>query len=480
MEGAVAACKGQGLEQILPGVEDRVCGDRCKVVEESSASCELFPRRAPEVVGDVANSVKGEGQKVQGHQYGGEMLVAVTEIMFDVIALGFQDVEGLVFDFPAGTAAGGQSGDVAGADLKIGDEAVAVGHFIVGVEDLDLEPVDLQGILAIAQRNIVDPAVSVCALSLAMPDGLFACRKFDACSGNVFPDQGMRGWLADEDEMPVDRGDRFAQGLTGEQVVTEINRIEPCVLLTVGRQPSLGRCVLAVLLFGAILRGNEFRFERDHLVMSGSDQGRSQHGVEILGPALAALACRAVRAMDFLGTVIFGSVQGDQYMIAQSAEGVQAIRYALQCCDHFSEDRIEQFRLRRIQHGSNLIVGGNLGDVEQGLAIRARMVILELLLMVEEGWALHEECRERGHPEVDHSIGRIRAATLVGEPFQASSQRVQEGRENVHPLLESDSLPVANPLYADRVKKSHFGPVQAGQPRSGYPRTAPRINIDSY
>jgi hypothetical protein len=33
--------------------------------------------------------VKGEGQKVQGHQYGGEMLLAVTEIMFDVIALGF-------------------------------------------------------------------------------------------------------------------------------------------------------------------------------------------------------------------------------------------------------------------------------------------------------------------------------------------------------------------------------------------------------
>ena len=108
------------------------------------------------------------------------------------------------------------------------------------------------------------------------------------------------------------------------------------------------------------------------------------------------------------------------------------------------------------------------------------MVILELLLMLEEGWALHEECRERGYPEVDHSIGRIRAATLVGEPFQASSQRVQEGRENVHPLLESDSLPVANPLHADRVKKSHFGPLQAGQPGSSYLRTAPRINIDSY
>jgi hypothetical protein len=45
-----------------------------------------------------------------------------------------------------------------------------------------------------------------------MPDGLFACRKHGACSGNVFLDQGMRGWLADEAEMSVLCGDGFAQG----------------------------------------------------------------------------------------------------------------------------------------------------------------------------------------------------------------------------------------------------------------------------
>jgi hypothetical protein len=45
-----------------------------------------------------------------------------------------------------------------------------------------------------------------------MPNGLFACRTLDACSGNVFLDQGMRGWLADEDGMPVLCSDGFAQG----------------------------------------------------------------------------------------------------------------------------------------------------------------------------------------------------------------------------------------------------------------------------
>jgi hypothetical protein len=96
---------------------------------------------------------------------------------------------------------------------------------------------------------------------------------------------------------------------------------------------------------------------------------------------------------------------------------------------------------------------------------------------------LHEECRERGHPEVDHSIGRIRAATLVGEPFQASPGRVQEGHENAHPLPEPDSLPFENPLNADRVKKTHFRLVHAEKSvgsRDPTPSDAPRINIDSY
>jgi hypothetical protein len=55
----------------------------------------------------------------------------------------------------------------------------------------------------------VDLAVLVCAPSLR-PNGLFACRKRDAYSGNLFQDQA--GWLADEDEMPVLCGDGFAQG----------------------------------------------------------------------------------------------------------------------------------------------------------------------------------------------------------------------------------------------------------------------------
>jgi hypothetical protein len=52
---------------------------------------------------------------------------------------------------------------------------------------------------------------------------------------------------------------------------------------------------------------------------------------------------------------------------------------------------------------------------------------LEPPLMRKKRRALHEKHRERRHPDVAHSIGRIDPATLVRKAIQASSQRTEEG-----------------------------------------------------
>jgi len=129
--------------------------------------------------------------------------------------------------------------------------------------------------------------------------------------------------------------------------------------------------------------------------------------------------------VDALGVEIFGPVQGDEDMISQPPERVEAAVHALQDCDRLDKDRIKQLRLRRIQHVPDLIVGGNPRYIEQGLAIRTCMLVLKPPLMIEKRRALHEKRRKRRHPEIGHPIGRIRPATLVGKPFQASAQRTQ-------------------------------------------------------
>src|SRR6516164_2952891 len=94
------------------------------------------------------------------------------------------------------------------------------------------------------------------------------------------------------------------------------------------------------------------------------------------------------------------------------------------------------------------------------------MVVFKPPLKIEKRRALHEKRRERCHPEIGDPIGRVRSATRVGKSFQASAQRTQEAPKYRHPLLESDSRRVANPLGAHRVKKSHVtGPIP--EPFSG-------------
>jgi len=55
----------------------------------------FLPGRAPQFVGDIAGGMKREGQKVEGGENGGQVLFAVAEIVFDVVAFGF-GVESIV------------------------------------------------------------------------------------------------------------------------------------------------------------------------------------------------------------------------------------------------------------------------------------------------------------------------------------------------------------------------------------------------
>ena len=143
-------CKSEGEKQIVPRREDQIGGDRRQLAEEIVAWPKLGPCRPPEFIANVAHGVDREGQQIQADQDGGKILLAVSEAVLKVIAVGLEDVERLVLDLPPRPAAGGEFDDCVGTDGQIGDEAVALGRLTLGVDDLDLEPVDLERILAVA------------------------------------------------------------------------------------------------------------------------------------------------------------------------------------------------------------------------------------------------------------------------------------------------------------------------------------------
>jgi hypothetical protein len=59
------------------------------VVKEGAAWPDFFPGRPPEFVSDIAGGMKREGQKVEGDESRGQVLFAVAEMVFAMIAFGF-------------------------------------------------------------------------------------------------------------------------------------------------------------------------------------------------------------------------------------------------------------------------------------------------------------------------------------------------------------------------------------------------------
>src|SRR5471030_2464369 len=91
---------------------------------------------------EISGGVECECQQVESDQNTGEGFLAVPKVVFEIVSVGLEHVEGIVFDLPPGASAGGQFGDGIGGDREIRNEAVVIGTLSLGVEGLDGEPVD--------------------------------------------------------------------------------------------------------------------------------------------------------------------------------------------------------------------------------------------------------------------------------------------------------------------------------------------------
>src|SRR4051812_13481241 len=74
-----------------------------------------------------------EGEQVHGGEHHGEVLLAVAEVVLEVVAVGLEDVEAFVLDLPSGPSAGHDLGDGVAGDGQRGHESAAVRDLALGV-----------------------------------------------------------------------------------------------------------------------------------------------------------------------------------------------------------------------------------------------------------------------------------------------------------------------------------------------------------
>ncbi len=102
------ASGGEECHECVPGGEHLVFGDGAQVLEQARPGAEALPCPPPLVFGEFAGGVQGEGEQVEDDEHGGEGVLAVAEVVFEVVAVLLEDVEGLVLDLPPGAGAVGE------------------------------------------------------------------------------------------------------------------------------------------------------------------------------------------------------------------------------------------------------------------------------------------------------------------------------------------------------------------------------------
>src|SRR5258708_16174536 len=85
--------------------------------------------------------MEGEGGEVEDGEDRGQMMLAVAEIVLEVVALGFHRIEAFVLDFPARSATSCQFDDIVAGDRQVGEEAVSIGPRAGGIAAFDHHPI---------------------------------------------------------------------------------------------------------------------------------------------------------------------------------------------------------------------------------------------------------------------------------------------------------------------------------------------------
>ena len=125
--------------------------------EEAGSFFRRFSGLAPGRLAEVEHGAPGEGEEVEGGERHGQIGLAMAEIVFELVAVVFQDVEAFVLDLPPGAAAGDGLGDGALGDRQRGDQGRLVFDLALGVESPDLirgsKPIQLTSTASLPSRR---------------------------------------------------------------------------------------------------------------------------------------------------------------------------------------------------------------------------------------------------------------------------------------------------------------------------------------
>ena len=135
--------KGQ---QMFKVGENHNADRTAQLIPEFDAGAKSASAVLIEPVGELQDLMDKKGQQIEQEKGHGQVVLSVTEIMFNVIALVLKGIKALIFHLPASAAGFDQIDHIVLGDLNVGHPAVMVGAFGADKEAV-LKEIDAVGIL---------------------------------------------------------------------------------------------------------------------------------------------------------------------------------------------------------------------------------------------------------------------------------------------------------------------------------------------
>jgi hypothetical protein len=221
----------------------------------------------------------------------------------------------------------------------------------------------------------------------------------------------------------------LTEGLIAVEVIAQQGDAMSGHLRRMFVQPAFARSAFTVLFVLSVLWHDVLRREGQDLGVTRAHKHRGDGGMIIQRLAIAELTPETVLTMQGFGRKVVGAVKGHQELIAQDAK-MRQHPVLLQALKDLNKHWIEAARCDRIKQFADLIVAGNLRDVEQRLGVIVPFGVLQLALILQKRRRLGEkDAKSAQDGIVDGVSGVGTRCAMVRQVSDLSVQNVLEDIE---------------------------------------------------
>lgn len=272
-------------------------------------------------------------------------------IVFEVVALGLEDMVVLVLDLPAGPTSRHDGLDSLGGQVMVGDKGMVIEDFAGRfMGNGQVAPVDQQGLLASPQGQFVEIAITphfaIATVPQAKRAGWQPSQAVDGCHPLV--QRGVGIGLANEDEVEFRSQQRGPKRLMGVQVIAQRRDSFARQMGAMACQPAPGRVEFTVLFLRPILGEDKLWRHGNDLPLGWSGNHRSEHAVGVSDPPTGLAYLEAVGAVNRGRGKVLRPVEDTQQVVVEVAKCLQ-LAGLLEQVEGTPEDRRQIAGLKRVQ-----------------------------------------------------------------------------------------------------------------------------------